>query len=115
MKCQFESTRERGTEVVAPITEKAPLATLIFGKPKSKGEVTPVSNPMEAGLNVWSSGKNPSAKRFQPRRASFKDVPIILTYDSETSCTRVGVMVLKPGSNPPANCAKGKLWSLSPK
>ena len=50
MKCQFESTRERGTEFVAPIAEKPP--TLILGSPKSKGEVTPVSNPIDEGLKL---------------------------------------------------------------
>ena len=34
---------------------------------------------------------------------------MIFTHESDTSCTRVGVTVLKPGSSPPASCAKGKL------
>ena len=65
---------------------------------------------MDAGLKVWSSGKKPSTKRFQPRRASFTCAEFTtFTHDSETSCTVVGVMVLNPGSKPPANWAKGKL------
>src|ERR1700721_1490619 len=47
MKCQLESTRERGTEVVAPIGEKP--VTVIFGNPKSNGLDTPVSYCIEAG------------------------------------------------------------------
>ena len=50
MKCQLESTRARGTELVAPITEKPP--TEIFGKPKLKGSVTPVFSPIEFGSKV---------------------------------------------------------------
>src|SRR5947209_1132765 len=107
MKCQFVSTRWRGTLEVAPITEKLP--TEILGKPKLN-DVTPVSKPIELGLRVLSSGKNPSAKRFHPRRASFtSEAFTTFTYDSETSCTRVGVTVLKPGKSPPASCANGKL------
>src|SRR5690349_6610496 len=114
MKCQFESTRDLGTELVAPITENPP--TLILGNPKSNPEVTPVSIPIEFGLKPLSSGKNPSTNRFQPSRASFTWFAFTtFTYESETSCTRVGVTVLKPGKRPPASCANGKLWSLSPK
>src|SRR5262245_61316091 len=113
-KCQFESTRARGTEFVAPITEKLP--TLIFGKPKSNGFVTPVFSPIEDGSKSLSSGKNPSTKRFQPRRVSLTWLELTtFTNESETNCTRVGVTVLKPGNSPPASCANGKLWSLSPK
>ena len=50
-----------------------------------------------------SSGKNPSAKRFHPRRASFTWLEFTtLTYEIETSWTRVGVCVLKPGKKPAA-------------
>ena len=70
---------------------------------------------MDAGLKLLSSGKNPSAKRFQPKRASFTcDEFTTFTHDSETNCTRVGVTVLKPGSRPPASWANGKLWLLFP-
>src|SRR6267378_4548276 len=114
MKCQLESTRARGTEFVAPITEKP--CTLIFGKPKSNGDVTPVFSPIDEGSKLRSSGKKPSTNRFHPRRASFTWFAFItFTYESEINCTRVGVIVLKPGSSPPANWANGKLWSLSPK
>src|SRR5205085_2767094 len=102
MKCQFESTRERGTELVAPITEN-PL-TDIFGRPKSNGLVTPVSRPIELGSKALSWGKNPSTKRFHPRRAAFTWLELTtFTQDRETSCTRVGVVVLNPGSRPPAS------------
>src|SRR5664279_190029 len=112
MKCQLESTRLRGTLAVAPITEKPP--TEIFGNPKLY-DVTPVSRPIDEGSKVLSWGKNPSTNRFQPKRASFTwDEFTILTYDSDTSWTVVGVVVLKPGSKPPANCANGKLWLLFP-
>src|SRR5215813_2641302 len=94
-KCQLESTRARGTEFVAPITEKP--ATLIFGNPKSNGDVTPVFRPIEEGSKLWSSGKKPSTKRFHPSRVSFTWLGLsTLTNDNETSCTRVGVTVLKP-------------------
>src|ERR1700687_512498 len=110
MKCQFESTRERGMELVAPMTEKPPLATVIFGRPKSNGEVTPVSKPIDEGLKLCSSGKTPSTNRFHPKRASFTWLALTtFTYESETNCTRVGVVVLKPGRSPQANCANGKL------
>src|SRR5215475_6926642 len=108
MKCQFESTRERGTEFVAPMTENP--ETLIFGRPKSNGEVTPVFKPIDEGSKLLSSGKNPSLNLFHPSRASFTcEAFTTFTHDSETSCTRVGVIVLYPGSNPPASCANGKL------
>src|ERR1035438_5163624 len=107
MKCQLESTRLRGTLGVEPITENWP--TEIFGSPKSY-DVTPVSRPIDEGSKVLSSGKNPSTNRFHPSRASFTCAEFtILTYDSDTSCTVVGVVVLKPGNRPPANCANGKL------
>src|SRR5690242_10973181 len=108
MKCQLESTRDRGTELVAPITEKFP--TVIFGRPKSNGEATPVFSPIDEGSKLLSSGKKPSTKRFQPSRASFTWLALTtFTYESDTSCTRVGVTVLNPGRSPPASCAKGKL------
>src|SRR5207245_7281080 len=51
---------------------------------------------MELGLKLWSSGKKPSAKRFQPTRASFTMVgEITVTKEIETSWTRVGVTVLR--------------------
>src|SRR5438128_11471930 len=108
MKCQLVSTRDRGTELVAPITETPP--TEIFGRPKSNGEVTPVFSPIVVGLKLLSSGKKLSTHRCHPRRASFTWWAFpTLTYDSDTNCTRVGVTVLKPGRSPPASCAKGKL------
>src|SRR6516162_8103518 len=112
MKCQFVSTRCRGIEAVAPMTENDP--TEMWGSPPLYG-VTPVSKPIDAGLKLWSSGKNPSTKRFQPSRASLTCAELtIFTQESDTSCTVVGVTVLKPGSSPPANCANGKLWLLLP-
>src|SRR6266481_770919 len=76
MKCQFVSTRCRGTEDVAP-SWAIPL-TLMMGRPESDAP-DPVhavvefaaQSPMLLGGKRWSSGKNPSAKRFQPRRVSF--------------------------------------------
>src|SRR5579863_29350 len=113
MKCQFVSTRSLGTLAVAPGFAKP--VTPINGKPPLNA-LTPVSRPIELGRKLWSCGKKPSANRFQPSRASFTwDEFTTLTYDRDTNCTRVGVVVLKPGSNPPASCAKGKLWVLSPK
>ena len=50
-----------------------------------------MSRPMEAGLKDWSSGKKPSTKRFQPKRASFTCAEFTtFTHDSDTSCTRGG-------------------------
>src|ERR1039457_3224959 len=112
IKCQLVSTRCRGTPALAPILEKPP--TEISGNPPLK-ELVPVSNPIEVGLKLLSCGKNPSAKRFHPKRASLTSAELtIFTHDRATNCTRVGVTVLNPGSTPPANCAKGKLWSLLP-
>src|SRR5581483_1117799 len=107
MKCQLASTRLRGTPLVAPICEKPP--TLIAGSPPSYVP-TPVFKPIELGLKDWSCGKNPSANRFHPKRASFTWFELTtFTYESETNCTRVGVTVLKPGRMPADNCANGKL------
>ena len=76
MKCQFASTRFRGTPLVAPICEKLP--TLMAGNPPSYGPPTPVFKPMDDGLKLWSSGKKPSAKRFQPNRASLTWLPFTI-------------------------------------
>src|ERR1700680_2199902 len=108
MKCQLESTRERGIEVVAPITENP--AVEIFGRPKSNLEVTSVSRPMDEGSRMWCSGTNASTKRFHPKRISFTWLAFTtFTYERDISCTRVGVTVLNPGNSPPASWAKGKL------
>src|SRR5271156_1459434 len=95
--CQFESTRCRGSEWLAPIC--ANPDTSITGSPESADpdpEQSAVEvaahNPIELGWKAASCGKNPSANRFQPRRASFSIVgERIRTYDNDTSCTRVGV------------------------
>src|SRR5579871_3046718 len=91
ISCTLESTRCRGSVELAPGWAKKldpPLAiteTRIIGSPESAGpdpeHVAPgavppgallaVHKPIELGWKLWSSGKNPSAKRFQPRRNSF--------------------------------------------
>src|ERR1700752_3474727 len=73
--CQFESTRWRGSEWFAPSWEKLP--TSITGSPwfEVTAPVQPAvllaaQSPTLLGWKLWSCGKNPSAKRFQPSRAS---------------------------------------------
>src|SRR5262252_8027204 len=115
------STRERGSPDVVPSCEKKLLAPLgvtdtrTIGKPEScnppvvgqmlgspPGICPCAQSPMEVGWKLRSCGKNPSANRFQPYRSSLTLLfPRVCTYDSETSCTRVGVIVLNPGSWPP--------------
>src|SRR5580692_7326714 len=95
--CQFESTRCRGSEWFAPSCEK-PL-TSITGNPwfevtvpVQPATLVAAQSPTLLGSKLWSCGKNTSAKRFQPSRASFTLVgESTLTYEIETSCTLVGV------------------------
>jgi hypothetical protein len=92
MKCQFESTRCLGSPLSEPNCAKGD--TLIVGNPKLY-VVAPVSNPIDDGSKLRSSGKNPSANRFHPSRASFTTVGVsVATSEIDTSCTRVGVNVL---------------------
>src|ERR1700677_224816 len=74
--CQFESKRWRGVEWFAPNWAK-PL-TSITGRPEfdALGPVqaaveVAAQSPTLLGSKAWSCGKNPSANRFQPSRASF--------------------------------------------
>src|SRR5277367_5977118 len=87
-----------GVDAVPRVAEAGPswgnTSADITGSPRSN-PVAPVSSPIEAGSNFWSWGKNPSAKRFQPARASVStEGETVVTYEIETSCTRVGVAVL---------------------
>src|SRR5271156_5060737 len=119
--CQLESTRWRGSEWLAPSCEKGPTSItgnpwLEITAPVQSPVVVAAHSPTLLGSKFWSCGKNPSAKRFQPSRASFTLVgESTLTYEIETSCTLVGVNVLNPGSTPPPVSASGKLCLLSPK
>ena len=64
------STRWRGTLLVAPSC--AHPETRRMGRPESAAPplhcavVAAAHSPMELGWKLWSCGKNPSAKRFQP-------------------------------------------------
>src|SRR5580692_7632550 len=119
--CQFVSTRCFGVEWFAPNCANGP--TLITGSPEFESDgpvqsavLVAAHNPTLLGSKLRSCGKNPSAKRFHPNRASFTFVgEITRTYEIATSCTRVGVYVLKPGKIPPPVNASGKLCTLSPK
>src|SRR5580692_1666545 len=95
--CQLESTRCRGSEWFAPSCEKG--LTTITGSPWLEvtapvqlAVVVAAQSPTLLGSKLWSCGKKPSAKRFQPRRASLTLVgESTLTHEIETSCTLVGV------------------------
>src|SRR5258706_3429467 len=84
------------------------------GNPKSCA-VQPVFKPMVEGSNLASWGKKPSANRFHPPRISMTSLGVHKwMYESDSTCTRVGVTVLKLGTVVPPPSASGKLWSLSP-
>src|SRR5258706_14358383 len=101
MNCALESTRCLGSAEFAPGWAKKELApdgvteTRMMGKPESAGpdpeqvgpatgilvgELLAAHKPIELGWKFWSSEKNPSAKRFQPKRISFNFV-------AENTCT----------------------------
>src|SRR5690242_16901249 len=101
MNWTLVSTRCRGSAEFAPGWAKKELPpdgvtdTRMMGRPESAGpdpeqvgpatvglvgELLAAHKPMELGWKFWSSGKNPSANRFQPRRISFNFV-------GEKTCT----------------------------
>src|SRR5260370_33196789 len=120
------STRRRGSPEVAPSCEKKPDAPVGVGETRMIGipdewqvpnVIGTLQSPIVLGSKLWSWGKNPSAKRFHPYRSSLTIVgETTLEYETDTTCTLVGVTVSKPGRCPPvAFNASGNCWVLSPK